>query len=152
MKRFNFRLNKVLDYRQTLKKESERELAKKNIRLKELEGELEGIIEAQNQAQVNTKPAMTMAEFSLVESYQELMQEKLVETRELVKKADQEVEEARIDYIEKAKDSAVLEKLKDRRWGDYREETRKQERKDLNEMTIQRRRLTKPAVTGGENK
>ena len=107
MKRFNFRLNKVLDYRQTLKKESERELAKKNIRLKELEGELEGIIEAQNQAQVNTKPAMTMAEFSLVESYQELMQEKLVETRELVKKADQEVEEARTDYIEKAKDSAV---------------------------------------------
>ncbi|MCC6933482.1 MAG: flagellar export protein FliJ [Deltaproteobacteria bacterium] len=149
MKKFNFRLNKVLDYRLTLKKESERELAQRNMRLRELEDELKQIVKAQDSTEINSQANMTMAEFSLVEGYLEYLQEKLVAQRELVAQATEAVEEARINYIEKAKESAVLEKLKKKKFEAYREETRRVERKDMNDLTTQRHRLMNKTLTGG---
>ena len=149
MKKFDFRLKRVLDYRQLVKKESERDFAKKTGRLRTLEQELEDIIEAQDKALFNPKQRVTMAEFSLVEQYQERLQGELEEQRRLVENASKEVEEARQVYIEKSIETSILENLKDKKIEDYKLDTRREERKDLNEMTVQRYRLPKP---GGRKK
>ena len=149
MKKFDFRLKRVLDYRQLVKKESERDFAKKTGRLRTLEQELDEIIEAQDKALFNPKQRVTMAEFSLVEQYQERLQEELAKQRQLVESASKEVEEARQVYIEKSIETSILENLKDKKLEDYKLDTRREERKDLNEMTVQRYRLPKP---GGKKK
>ena len=149
MKKFDFRLKRVLDYRQLVKKESERDFAKKTGRLRMLEQELEEIIKAQDKALFDPKHKVTMAEFSLVEQYQERLQEELEEQRQRVDEASKEVEEARQVYIEKSIETSILENLKKKKLEEYRQEAHREERSDLNEMTVQRHRLPKP---GGRRK
>lgn len=144
MKKFDFRLKRVLDYRQLVKKESERDFAKKTGQLRVLEQELEDIIEAQDKALFNPKQSVTMAEFSLVEQYQARLQDDLEKQRERVDEASVAVEEARQVYIEKSIETSILENLKKKQLEEYKLEAHRDERKDLNEMTIQRHRLPKP--------
>ena len=146
MKKFNFRLNRVLDYRTLVKKESERDFAKKATHLKVLEKGLEDIVEAQERTKIQPKSKMTMAEFSLVETYQEHLQEALVNQRVLVNEAAEAVDRAREVYIEKAVEEEVLENLKARKLEDYKVELRRSERKERDELTVQRHRFPKPGA------
>lgn len=142
MKKFKFRLQRVLEYRESLKKEKERELALRNAELHAAEQRLEDIITAQDKTEVPANRQMTMAELMLSGDYLRFLQEMLVNQRLLVIQATDAVEEAREAYIEKAIEAESLEMLKDKKFEEYKTERKRDERKELDKLTVQRYRFT----------
>lgn len=137
MKRFKFRLEKVLNFRTVEKKERERELAFRNMELHNREERLAEILDAQDKSNVPGGP-LTMAEFALHSRYQEALRRSLERQRDLVQEAIAEVEKAREAYLEKAVETKTLETLKDRRKDEHKEEARREERGTIDEIVIQR--------------
>lgn len=141
MKKFKFRLERVLEYRNALKKEKERELALKNAQLARAEQVVEEITEAQNNAAVPGGGLTTMAELMLHGDYHQFLQDALVNQRLLVLEAAHAVEQARDAYLEKAIEAETLENLKRKRAEEHREQARKEERKEADKLTVQRFRF-----------
>ncbi|MCB0322900.1 MAG: flagellar export protein FliJ [Bdellovibrionales bacterium] len=143
MKKFKFRLQRVLDYRNSVKKDKERELALKNALLHAAEHRLEEIIDEQDGVELPTNGEMTMAELQLTREYQQYLQDALVEQRLTVLEAASAVEAARDAYIEKAIEAETLETLRKKKQLEHRDERRREERKELNDLTVQRHRFKK---------
>ena len=142
MKKFRFRLERVLDYRHILKKECERELAVKNNELAEAEELLEQILQEQDSCQAR-EDVVSMAELALNTYYQERLQEMLIQQRVLVLEATDAVEQARDAYLERALEAEVLDKFKERKREQFEEERKRHERRELDNSVIVRHRRDK---------
>ncbi|MBP9837625.1 MAG: flagellar export protein FliJ [Proteobacteria bacterium] len=142
MKKFNFRLQRVLDFRHTLTKDKERELALKNHQLNEEEGKLNNILDEQNTTQIPERP-MSMAEMSLTKKYIESLQIELVKQRLIVQEAKEAVEMAREVYLEKYKEEETLNRLKDKKISEHKDEKLRSDKKELSDMVVQRYRFSK---------
>ena len=140
-KRFKFRLERIRKYRELLKKEKERELALKNAQLLHAHGELELILQAQDQAPGGGLGQTTMAELVLIGDYRRFLQDVLVKQRLLVLEAAEAAEQAKKAYVEKAIDAKTLEKLKLKKIEEYQEAERRDARKSLDRLTVMRHRL-----------
>jgi len=144
MKRFKFRLQRVLDFKTTEKRETERELAQRNHELHSAEIRLEAIRKAQDLARLEAET--TAAELILHGSYQARLREALVEQRLMVLDAARAVEEARDAYTAKAIETETLENVKDRRQTEHKEELEREKRKVVDQIVVQRHRLRKNAI------
>ena len=140
MKKFLFRLQRVLEFRNLVKKEKERELARRHMELHEAQARLDQIIEAQEHA-LMPQQHITIAELNLIGDYRKYLQEALIKQRLLVIEATEAVEKAREAYIEKALEAETLEGVKERRQAEFKDECRKEERKSLDKLTVQRHRF-----------
>lgn len=138
MKRFRFRLQKVLDYRDSVKKQHERDLAFRNQTLFEESSRLELILGEQEKHVPPAEGVTTMAELGLQAEYQKALIQALVEQRMLVLEAAEAVEAAREAYIERAVEAETLHSLRDSRRESYIHETAQHDKKALNEIAIQR--------------
>ena len=141
MKKFRFRLERVRQYRDILKKEKEHALALKNTELHQAETHLTTIVDAQNKAPKAEEGKTTMAELSLFGNYTRYLQEALVRQRVLVMEATHAVEQARDAYIEKAVEAESLETLKEKRRQEYLLETKRADRRVSDRLTTFRHRL-----------
>lgn len=141
MKKFNFRLQRVLEHRQRVKKESERELAASHGHLRECEDGVVSIMNAQEQCQIPDSEAMSMAELNLCGDYLNRLQETLVQQRLLVLQAVDAVDAARDKYLEKAVESEILENLKKRKRNEHNQELKRARKKELDELVVLRHRL-----------
>jgi flagellar FliJ protein len=144
MKRFRYRLERVLEYRQDEKDERKRELAEKNRSLHEREERLSGIEQAQQTSAPPEGGVLTMAELSHLKEYHASLQKALIEQRVLVLDAAEAVDEARKAFVEKSVEVKTLDELKDRKKEEWKDEKRREEKKELDELVVQRHRLTKP--------
>ena len=143
MKKFKFRLQRVLEYRHTLTKDKERELAMRNGELHEAEGGLEMILDAQDRDGGVAAGVMSMAELALRGEYYEALQSSLIRQREVVEQAVKAVDAAREAYRVKAIEEETLETLKEKKVNEHHELARKDERKQLDSLVVQRHRFTK---------
>lgn len=150
MKKFEFRLEKVLEYRNMLRSAKERELAERNGVLFEAEKILEAILKAQDESLDPECEVLTMGELMLNGNYKTRLQNDLVNQRLMVLEAAQAVDEAREAYIEKAIESEVLEAVKQRRLEEYLTEAKREERKQLDELVVLRHRFSKGAEQSEE--
>lgn len=141
MKKFRFRLQRVLEYRHTVTQEKERELAIKNAELRDAEDGVDMIMAAQDKAQLAADGVMTMAELALRGEYLDALQQSLVNQRLLVIQATDAVEKAREAYREKAIEEETLETFKEKKLEEHKEDTRRDERKELNDLVVQRYRF-----------
>ncbi|MCB0358144.1 MAG: flagellar export protein FliJ [Bdellovibrionales bacterium] len=144
MKRFKFRLQKVLDYREAQKREQAHELARRNGQLSELEQRLEAILEAQDHCEDAVGQVVSMSELSLGLDYRSRLQHELERQHELIQEAVQAVEAARDAYIERVKETESLEVVKRRRKEEFHTEKKRRERKELNDLVVSRHRFSKP--------
>lgn len=135
MKKFVFRLQRVLDYRHSEKKERERELQLKNAELFSAEARLGQILAAQDNMLPPAEEIMTMAELSLDGNYRQALQTSLVNQRVLVKEAEMAVDKAREAYVEKAIETKTLDTLKAKKKDDWNVERRRDERRMLDKLT-----------------
>ena len=142
MKRFTFRLQRVLDYRETLKKEKERELALKNHELSSAEQSVQRILEEQNTSDGIAEGVKTMAEVGLVGDYLRGLQRALENQRVRVKEAQLAVEAARDAYIEKATDVKTLDTVKGKRHEEFLEEKARREKRTTDDIVVQRFRFS----------
>ena len=137
-KRFQFRLEKVLQYRQTIKAEKKKELMIANNELLEQERHLAELEEALSQNEMAARRPMSAGEVSLFSQYSTRLRKEIEHQKLHVERAEQVAEEARNAYIEASKDSESLEKLKDKKHAEYRVYLEKEHEKFLDELTIQR--------------
>ncbi|MDR2337377.1 MAG: flagellar export protein FliJ [Deltaproteobacteria bacterium] len=135
MKKFDFRLDKILDYRQGCRKISQEELVRRNNELFEIEQYIEALAKEQQRVATSQEQyQLNIADLFLSSMYQEKLQKELVLQKELGKKVEAQVDLARENYIEKSKEVRVLELLKDKKFDEHKIDLKRSERKRLDEI------------------
>ncbi len=144
MKKFKYRLERVLQYRQALKKEKRNELALKSYELATKEEKLNELLEEQERSDEGLEEtAMPASEMMLFGDYRRRLQEALVHQRLLIHEAAMAVDAAREAYIEKAVEAEALETVKKHQFEEFKTEFVRRERKMTDELTVLRHRLPK---------
>ncbi len=140
MKRFRFRLEKVLEHRKRIKEERKKVLLEKNLRVRELEDEIERIDRelAKDHGESGTQAANTKEMQQLVARYRSRLRAELVELELNLIQAKEEQEAALELYKEAAKDEEALVKLRERKESEHLEHFLKEEEKFLDEVNVQR--------------
>lgn len=138
MKRFRFRLEKVLQYRLMLKDDRKRELMLEIKRLNETQSRLERLRMAEL-ANESALQAKSSAEVQLAGLYAFRLKAEIASTIEQIAQCEKSVEQARERYIEATKEAEVLEQLKKRKKEQYEQYVSKEEDKVLDELSVQSR-------------
>ncbi len=138
MKKFKFRLEKVLGYKNVLKKESELELVRKNSDLANAHEKLENIIAEQDATKDFPNKVLPMTELILNKDYHQALQEALERQRLIVIEVAKTVEIARDMYLERLKEEEVLRKLREKRNNEHLIEEKKEENKLLKNYVAQK--------------
>ena len=138
MKRFSFRLQRILDIRDQIRDELRQELGRRNQELIHQESVLRGLEDELRRLQVTQDGIVTASELVLTGAYalrvQQLIEGQLVKVEE----ARLAVFEARERYIQANKDAKALEMLKDKKREEYQQELLKEEINQLDEVASQR--------------
>ena len=138
MKKFRFRLQKVLEVRESDKKDKKRGLAFRAKELAEAEAHQQSLIDEHDLVKIADGMIGSMAEVALVGSYQEKLREELEEQEKIVQQAIEAVNKAREAYIDSAKEVGALESVKTVRQEEHNYDEHRKDRKGLNEVAIQR--------------
>ena len=134
----------MLEYRHQLTKEKERELMLRNAQLHEAEDGVRMIEDEQNNAKpIGEGGTLTMAELKQRGEYYQALQTALVNQRLMVIEAAHAVDLAREAYQEKAIEEETLVTLKEHKLEEYKEEKHRDDRKELNNLVVQRYRFSK---------
>jgi len=134
MKKFKFRLERILNYRNINKQEHLRALMLKNQTLYEHEQNLDELQQAEGRKILNSKEPMSAAWVNLIGAYGKALQMQIVQEREDVQVAREAAEKALAEYIESAKEARALEMLKEKKLREYREILDNEERKFLDDV------------------
>lgn len=135
---FNFNLQKITDLREKLEKKAQRFLAKKiNERV-----ETETLINEVDEKIDNYESYFNDQLHGLVNSnnlkhlldYRDSLRKKRNELIKIYQKKLKYENEARKEYIERKKEKDILEKLKKRRYENYKIELRRQQNKTMDEV------------------
>ena len=137
MRRFQFRLERFLDLRRWKEREWEIRLAQatgKVLVLKNRIAEIGAEIGASYDRTFTRGAAIDVAAMAGRERYvQRLAAERERKTLELAVRT-REMEEVRVHYLQAARDRKVLDKLKERRAGEYYERQRDEEYKTIDDL------------------
>lgn len=138
MKKFQFRLERVLQYRKLLKDEKTKELI---LSRNKLFGEMEHLKELEMAALLNAiedNIQITAEEIHLLGAYGARLKEDIEHQKEEIERSQEAVAKAEDAYIEAAKDEETLATLKEKRKAEYADYLNKEELKAIDEMTTQR--------------
>lgn len=138
MKRFRYRLQRVLNYRETVRQEKKRLLL---LARQELAQRSQVLSDLEESERSNTLAAGQIMSAELVHMrglFAASLQERIVQQRLAIVESEARVQEALNVYIEAAKESEALKTLKTRRKEQYDEEVRREDEKVLDEMATQR--------------
>lgn len=154
MKRFKFRLQKVLDYRSRICEEKRQELGRKNFErdqaiehLEHLRNSLRELryVESGTESAspsvvpgVASGPVVSVHQFIMVGNYATRLEKEIEQQMVVVEEASEAAEHARLVYVEASKDVKALDTLKEKKLIDYNEERLKHDEQFLDEMTVQR--------------
>ena len=143
MKKFKFRLDRILKYNTALKKEKERALMLERAKLNEAESTqrmIEGEQERMDACGVETT---SMAELMLRGEYLDALQTLLENQRELVEQANKAVDIAREAYVAQAREEKSLIMIKEKKKAEYDEEKAKADKVSMDSINTMRFRFTK---------
>lgn len=137
MKKFQFRLQKVLEYRKKIEDEKKNELAKHISRYNQVQKMIDDAYQTKQEiiknisTNLNDPTSMKLIQQSLLG---------ISQTFSIGKKRLQiiqlDIDRARVDYIEARKQREVLEKLKEKALKKYKYEEKKKNEKMLEESAI----------------
>lgn len=138
MAKFNFRLDKVLEYREKIEDINKTEYGKAKKRLDDEVVLLEGILshkESINQERdKSTLNNTTINDLKNYNLYLENIKDKLVQQKALVERAQNNVELARNKLISSSIDKKTLENLKTRDFNNYLYSLKKEEEKIIDQI------------------
>lgn len=139
MKKFKFRLEKVLQFRRIVQDEKKRELNIAMRLLREKEQDVENLEKAFLANRIQEGKVISIEELSLKGAYAERLKNEIAQGRLDIMSLQDRVEEARKEYIEATKEVEVLEKLKEKKHEQYQEMIAHHEQKVLDELVTQRK-------------
>lgn len=138
MKKFKFRLERVLEYREVVKRERLRELMLGHLKLREEQDRLEGLEQAQLGNKLEEGATFSEKEVYLNGLFATRMKEQIIEQRDLLVKTEEELDRRRAVYIEASKEAEALLTLKKRKLEEYSQYVNKEDEKTLDELAVQK--------------
>ena len=138
MKRFNFRLERVLQYRELVKDDKRRVLRLKMARLRDCQEWLSYLENERLNLTIGPTGVFPVEIILQWGFYCDRLKCEIEKTREVLVVRETEVDEAMDEYIEASKEVSVLEKLREKRRAEYVENASKEESKVLDELAVQR--------------
>jgi flagellar protein FliJ len=138
MKKFKFRLEKVLQYRVLVKDEKRRALLKKNRELQDARDHLYWLQEAERQNRLPENVIVPLEEVLLRGLFAERLQQEIVNQRLNIITIEEQVAQAMAEYTQAAREAKALELLKERKQQEYFEYVLKEDEKFLDELAVQR--------------
>ena len=137
MKKFKFRLERVLHYRILVKEEKRKVLLQKNYELRTAQDRLESLLGSER-ANVLAVGVMSVAQVQLAGAYAGWLEQAVTSQRLAIIRVQEEVEVAMADYIEASKDARSLETLKERKQVEHQVMVEQEEAKFLDELSTQK--------------
>jgi flagellar export protein FliJ len=138
VKRFKYRLEKVLEYRTMLKDEKLKELLLQNKRLDQANHTLKELQAAILLNRLEENANLAVEQVGLIAQYSERLEAELEHQKIEVQNAEEAVNIAKSAYIEAHKEAEVLQRLKERKLEEHTAYILKEEEKFLDESVIQR--------------
>lgn len=138
MKKFKFRLEKVLQYRNMIREEKRRALAIRNQELAAARVRLDDLEASAAANKIASDAIMNVEELYLKGAYSERLKDEIIAQRLTIIEAEKMAEEARQEYITASRDAEALEKLKGQKLAEYQEYVFKEDEKFLDELTTQK--------------
>ena len=138
MKKFKFRLEKILQYRESLKLDRLRVLQAANQKLREAELHLAYLEDEFNKNGVSEGQTFLVEEVYIRSAYSQRLNQEIIRQHTTIEECQADVEQARTIYIEASREFEVLVKLKEKKHEVYNEFVAKQEEIFLDELVIQR--------------
>ncbi|MFO7728882.1 MAG: flagellar export protein FliJ [Desulfonatronovibrio sp.] len=139
-KRFNFNLQKVLDYRTELEEQAQLSLAKSRKMYQDQIAKVQNLEEELGRAreEITRKENVTRDRIWLWNKYIEGLDADLKFARLTLREIAREVNARRQKLLERSKDKKVIEKLKINQKIKFRYEQEKAEQKEFDEMSVVR--------------
>ena len=138
MKRFSFRLERVLQYRELVKDEKRRVLRHKMARLRDCQEWLSYLENERLSLAIDENGIFPVEVILQWGFYCERLKNEIEKAQEVIVVREKEVDEAMTQYIEASKEVSVLQKLKEKQRSEYVENVAKEESKILDELAVQR--------------
>jgi flagellar FliJ protein len=138
MKRFKFRLQRILDIREQIRDEARQELGRRNALLAQEQSvltRLEGELLRLNGA---SDGIVTAGNLLLTGAYALRVQKMIEQQSVKVEEARKAVVQAQERYFQANKDARALEMLRDKKRAEYDQEVLKEEINQLDEVAMQR--------------
>ena len=131
MKRFRYRLERVLKFRELMKEEKKRLLGLARQELAALEQEL--LVD-----RIGVRPVLTIDELQLFQSYSAWLRSEIEMQQVVIERCKEKVAQALAEYIEATKEAESLIRHKEKKHAEYSEYLEKEQQKFLDELTTQR--------------
>jgi|LauGreDrversion4_2_1035121.scaffolds.fasta_scaffold03416_2 flagellar FliJ protein len=138
MKRFTFRLQRILDIREQIRDEARQELGRRNAILTQEESVLKGLEAELLRVHTAGDGIVTAGELLLTGAYSLRVQKMIEQQAVKVEEARQAVVQAQERYIQANKDARALEMLREKKRAEYDQEVLKEEINQLDEVATQR--------------
>lgn len=138
MKKFKFRLQKVLEHRDRIRDERRRELRARMAEHAEAVQKLQSLRDAQANLGFTAEGPCDVGTLTLLSAYGERLKVEIVRQIEVIAEAEVKVEEARELYVAASTDAKALEMLREKRLVEYNETVLKHDADQIDELTTQR--------------
>ncbi len=142
MKKFRYRLERVLEHRRSIRRDKQIVLIRAQSQLNDLIEEYNQLEEALSRAQLDEGIITTVEAIQTRGEYGARLRAEMETKKTSIAEAEIAVEEARVEFQEAAKEAEALEKLKERKATEYKRYHEQEELKLLDEMTVMRIPLT----------
>ncbi|MFP4661044.1 MAG: flagellar export protein FliJ [Halanaerobiales bacterium] len=138
MKKFKFKLNKVLEVRQIEEDQAQNNLVEAQHKAKEIENEIYRLEEVQSDLyqRIRSVEDMSLEESMAYREYMQTNRYYIQRTEKNLKSQEKEVENFREHYLEKRKKREILEKIKEKNYKSYYKEVLHKEQKVLDELGL----------------
>jgi flagellar FliJ protein len=138
MKKFNFRLQRVIDVREIKEKLAQRALGESLCTLKDLETQLDKELQASNRSAEKLRKALNgsikITELNAMDRWRYLKEEDVQKQTTRTNEQRDVVDQKRQELIQAAKNKKILERLKEQRLEDHRNKSQKEEQSFLDEL------------------
>jgi len=136
MKAYNFSMERVLEWRESIEKTSMEKFA---LLQNELLHEKSILASLTNEYQTLKEKGLSyknINELRQMQLYKQTLEDKIDYQNQIVNNKSSKLEEIRLELISAQKDRKVMEKLKERDFSNYQDDLRASEQKDLDEMAV----------------
>ena len=134
MAKYQFSMEKVLDWRSDTEEEKKKNLVQVQQSKQQQETILRRLINENIKIKNDSLSTNRIDVLRRQNLYKDMIDEKIIHQKNVVSKAEKEVEVARIELMEAHKDRKVMEKLKEKEYTLTMEQEKQEEQKQLDEM------------------
>ena len=134
MAKYQFSMEKVLDWRSDTEEEKKKNLVQAQQSKQQQETILRRLIDENIKIKNDSLSTNRIDVLRRQNLYKDMIDEKIIHQKNVVSKAEKEVEVARIELMEAHKDRKVMEKLKEKEYTFTMDQEKQEEQKQLDEM------------------